>query len=954
MRISLLLFFTILFLSACQSDKDIPNAELPYTPPAVSFEEDRCCRAVLALFEKNQNDPLPDSVFACVERSLEGLPPGFPVTLLRLDTIDSQRVAERPKSFRLPPSDFRLLSNARPLAGFPETEVRCRYALAYQESAKGNVRKSNDIMLEAETLLAGRNNSMADSLRANMYNLISINYQSQFEYTRTLAFSEQAASLYRKLEAWESLANELINQAVCYQSVGDARAAAEKLGQAESLLAEKVPNPGNTLIRLNLENNRILLSMRRGDYYKRFHWPEKAMTHYAGALQEMDSLLAGLELLAQKDAVYQKPYVITQFSKAALLSKLVDSLGSRPFLEQAEATLSFFGEPRWDFRQTEPISGYILLMMSRALSLQGRLEEARRYLRLALIRLGYPNDSLLESPPVEVGLIPRHDFLLSGLQTKGEVMALCYEATGERQYLEAALNNYRQGLIYLDSIRILTADDAAVDSARRLADGIVSNAIRTAYQLYLQEPSQARLAQLFQLAEQGKSYAVRQAVFRQMGFLEFEGEMQQLLQREQHLRRSLQRYKEEGQGFQDSVVQATRQYEAFIDSLRVSRSPAWRAYYRERFSNEAIGLEQAQGLLDDTTAILSFVHGPGAGLCFVITRAKAEVLALSMDDGRIARQASALKENLQTGSTAAFADNASQLYRLAFADPLRRLPAGIRSLVIVPDGALHGLPFECLIMEKTSGRPLAESSYLADRYWVSYAYSVEVYDHLKKLPEEEKKWEIGAFLAEYAAGEAQDSPLRCADTPLREMAGQSRSIIRTFKSKGYATSCDEKAGEAVFKKRAGACRILHFSAHGCAEASQARDYAILFTQDGRGGQDGNLRSGEILSLDLYGTALAVLSMCDTHYGINQPGEGLASIARAFSIAGCSSLLASTFKALEPPTAEITASFYDHLLKGAPKDVALALAKRQYRQRHPQAEPASWAPLILIGNNKALY
>ncbi|MCO6477696.1 MAG: hypothetical protein J5I94_13780 [Phaeodactylibacter sp.] len=37
-------------------------------------------------------------------------------TLLRLDTIDSQRVAESLKPFRLLRSDFRLLSNARPLA----------------------------------------------------------------------------------------------------------------------------------------------------------------------------------------------------------------------------------------------------------------------------------------------------------------------------------------------------------------------------------------------------------------------------------------------------------------------------------------------------------------------------------------------------------------------------------------------------------------------------------------------------------------------------------------------------------------------------------------------------------------------------------------------------------------------------------------------------------------------
>lgn len=911
-RCLLLPVCAILFFASCQPENNDSRGEPPYTPPSISAEQESCCRGILALFEEYPEKTLPDSVIACAKETLMSLPPGF-----------------------------------------PETGVRCRYALAYQESTLRNFKQSNDQMLAAVKRFTGRNNLVVDSLLADMYSLIAVNYQLQYEYTRTLAFSKQAEALYHKLEDWESLVNELSNQAVCYLSVGASNEAAEKMNQAERLFREKVPNPRKPVTSVNLENNKVLLSIQEGDQYALSNWPEKSRIKYAGALQKIDSLLMELTVLVKKDSDnWEVPYVYTQFSKAALLSKMANGQSSQPFLEQSQFVLRFFGGPQWDSPGINGYSGYVLVMVAKALALQGKLEEASRYLRLGLLRQGYSNDNLLNSPALQPGLVPRADFMVSSLQEKGNILRLYYDKTGDQQYIEAALKNFEQGMAYLDSVRILQADDAAAEAARRAANEFINDAAQMVYQLYKANPKEERLGQLFQLVERGKSYTVRQALFRQLSFLEFEGEMQKLLQREQQLRGRLQHFRDTGQ--QDSLIFVTRQYESFINELRTSASPIWRAYYKERFSDETISLKQARQLLDDTTAILSFVHGPGSGLCFVLTKDQATVVPLPMEDGRIAEAAQALKDNLQTGSTGPYPENAYRLYQLAFSEPLQHLSANIRSLVIVPDGALQGLPFECLLTRNTPGRPLADYPYLMDEYSISYVYSVGVYDYLKKLPEKQKDYEIGAFLSDYKEGEAEGQPLRCADQPLDEMARRTKSIIRNFKQRGHSTICKEEAGEASFKSLAGQCRILHFSAHGCAEASQARDYAILFTLDGENGEDGNLRSGEILSLGLAGTALAVLSSCDTHFGINQPGEGLASIARAFSIAGCSSLLASTYKARQGPTAEITALFYDQLLAGRPKDVALNIAKKQYRQQNPKAEPADWAPLILIGDGKALY
>jgi len=904
-RLYLLLLLPIGYFS-CNEHPDYEKA------PQLSAPEESCCREVLERFKEDQMNPQPDSLISCAVVAVERLPDGY-----------------------------------------PETSARCLYALGFQESTKLDYERSNSLLLQAEGLLADRRNRIRDSLLADIYNLLSINYQLQFEYTRTLAFSDKAEALYRRLGAWESLVDELNNQAVCYLQVSDLQAASEKVARAESIISDKTDGSLSNLTRLNLENNKLLLAIRRGDEYAAINWPEKALSEYGKALLIADSLLSRLDPLAKAAPQQWMPYFAgAQFSRGTLLSKMVDSLGVPPFRQQVERVLGLVNEPDWDAAVIHPVRGYVLTMMAKALALEGDLENAERYLKLSLQRLGYSNARLLESPAVQMSIVPRQDYLLTALQVKGLILNLYHTATNEQQFLEAAMRNYQQGMVCLDSTRILQVDDVAAEGARRVADHLLADAIQTAHKLYQLAPDEERLDRLFQLTEASKSYTVRQAVFRRLGFMELESEMQELLAQEQRLKRKLQRYKQEE--WPDSVLYTTARYKAFIERLKSSDDPVRQSYYQERFSNNTLSLEQARGSLDDTTAILSFVHTPGIGLCFVLTADGLDILELPMEDGRIAATASALKANLQSGSLSTFPQNAHRLYTLVFSEAINRLPEAIRRLVIVPDGALHGLPFECLLTKRPEESPQLNPSYLLDKYWVSYVPSVSIYQSLQRLSPKKKEFEIGVFLSDYESGEAAGNPLRCNDRPLETMTRYSEDIHQLFTRKGYSSHRENSAGEASFKSRARNCRILHLSAHGCANTSLPEDYAILFTLDNDQAEDGSLQAGEILSLQLDGTELIVLSMCDTHSGINRPGEGLLSLARAFSIAGCSSLLASTIKSRQDPTALVVYEFYHQLLAGKPKDVALGVAKRQYLKEHPEAAPAEWSPLILVGGHKPLY
>ncbi len=115
-----------------------------------------------------------------------------------------------------------------------------------------------------------------------------------------------------------------------------------------------------------------------------------------------------------------------------------------------------------------------------------------------------------------------------------------------------------------------------------------------------------------------------------------------------------------------------------------------------------------------------------------------------------------------------------------------------------------------------------------------------------------------------------------------------------------------------------------------------------------GANDGALTALEVTALDLWGTALVVLSACSTGRGEIQNGEGVFGLRRAFAMAGAQSLVLSLWDVDDDATRALMVAFYTNLLAGSSRAEALRAAKRSLLATPQWAHPNFWAAFIASG------
>jgi CHAT domain-containing protein/tetratricopeptide (TPR) repeat protein len=293
--------------------------------------------------------------------------------------------------------------------------------------------------------------------------------------------------------------------------------------------------------------------------------------------------------------------------------------------------------------------------------------------------------------------------------------------------------------------------------------------------------------------------------------------------------------------------------------------------------------------------------------------------------------------------------------------------AKTRAVVVVPDGALHLLPFEALVMRTGTGRGDV-------RFWLDEGPPVRYGSSATSLLSLTRRATTGVngsvrprLLSvsnpDYApAGSAATSGGTRGAVPrwpaLPGTARETEAIRRAFAPESIAIVSGPAATEARVRTALPGRRFLHFATHGFVTERQSDVLAglVLTPPDSssvRSDDDGYLQLYEIYELRLA-SDLAVLSACGTQQGSRVAGEGVFALSRGFLTAGAKRVIASLWEVSDASTAELMGRFFAALAGpartgGDPAYSALLRdAKRRLRADSRWADPFYWAPFILTG------
>ncbi|MEM7369327.1 MAG: CHAT domain-containing tetratricopeptide repeat protein [Bacteroidota bacterium] len=562
----------------------------------------------------------------------------------------------------------------------------------------------------------------------------------------------------------------------------------------------------------------------------------------------------------------------------------------------------------------------------------------------------------------------REELLLDALIGKVVGFDKLHEQTAELEYHKEAFLACKSASLFIQEIRRGRKKEASHIIWSQKVAPFFARAIDIAWNLYQHTDSLRYLNQAFEWTEEGRSFALLQT-FRKGQALSFSGIPKRVLSREQAFKKQLAEYDsyilaEENKGSTareekiNALVQGKLSLEGEYESFLRRLEQQYPHYYRLKYQISVCKIGEIQTYLSGQNrpkGWLTFVEGEQRMYGFLITpdtviwKACGQLTQIGESADALHATLAGIQqdERFLNEEYQKFLVQASYVYEALIWPFEAVLP---KRSIISPVGPISYLPFEVLLSErvKSEKRNYQDLPYLLKQYTLSYAYS-------------------GTFFLEQTA--RQSSQVSYFSSPYLGFApsyGEARGEGKRDKSNLHYTQLeveqsasqmngkvflDKEATKDHFLEYASHATVLHLAMHGQMNDSSPEYSHLSFYEDHRSSADPNLYVFELFGLRM-GCDLAVLSACNTGTGKWIRGEGLMSMARGFSYAGCPSLIVSLWQVDDQATASIMTAFFRHLSKDQQKDKAIRSAQLEYlKQGDPlTTHPYFWAGWKMLGES----
>ena len=368
---------------------------------------------------------------------------------------------------------------------------------------------------------------------------------------------------------------------------------------------------------------------------------------------------------------------------------------------------------------------------------------------------------------------------------------------------------------------------------------------------------------------------------------------------------------------------------------------------RERVRATATSLAEVQRELKSSTALLVYAGGAAGARTslMVITKTGARGITLAPLDS-LDRDIVRWLALLESGESGAGAGR--QVATAVLSSALLRLPAGIRRIVIVPQGPLYRVPFQALPF----GRGV-----LGDRVVVTISPSVSLALAYAAAPRS-----VPARVLAFGAGDTEVSGFTPQSldlniersergnplAPLLAAADEARAAAGWGQGSLALTGND--ASEAALKRESrGSYTILHAAAHALTSDQTLGANWLILRPDAD--DDGYVSGGELAELSV-GRAMVVLSGCRTTGDFGSRGDAIDGLVAPLLARGVRTVVASHWAVSDHWTKVLMERFYQNLARGVTTSEAMNDAQTSLRR---EGVPARfWAAFSVIGDGALTF
>ena len=384
-----------------------------------------------------------------------------------------------------------------------------------------------------------------------------------------------------------------------------------------------------------------------------------------------------------------------------------------------------------------------------------------------------------------------------------------------------------------------------------------------------------------------------------------------------------------------------------LEEEKRRRNPRYAVLNRRSLDADGI-----RALLESDTVLLEFALGETRSFLWLVTPRKVESFELPARTviEEAARRSYEDVRNLEKNDPEAH----KALSRILFDKVADRLHG--RRLVIVPDGALHYIPFAALPDPEFPSMPLVAG------HEIVLLPSASVLDVQRRLARPARAPKELSLLGDPVFTASDDRlPKAVRGAPpvqpapwgrLPATGRECRAIAKLLPPDQVFLALGPKASRATaLSGELANYRIVHFATHGMIESEVPRSsfLALSILDEKRQPVESSLGLSDVYNLNLQAD-LVVLSGCETALGREIRGEGLMGLTQGFLYAGAERAMASLWRVEDRATAELMIRFYGSLFReGRPPAAALRAAQLSIRNDPAWQDPFYWAPFVLQGD-----